>query len=525
MNRAIPFLAPLAFAAFALLAWHSDWLCDDAYISFRYARHLAAGDGLVFNTAREVPVEGYSNFLWVLWLGAGEWLGLKSTLVARASSALCGALLLLAVVRFLRGRSGLNSLGAGAAAMFLATLPPFAVWSTSGLASMPTALFLFLCFVHLLGDPERPRPWLAALFALATALVRADGAVWVGMLLVGVWLHDALARGSRPRGRALLIVSLVLVIGVGAHVLWRMSTYGDWLPLTARVKAGFSTARLARGLDYIVAWLLIVPAIPIVLLVSALLARNLPRALTVPAATIVISAMLYATWVGGDFMPFGRFLFPSLPFVALLFGAIVERLARARAMLAASMLLLCVGTSLAANFDRNLIPEETRQHFDFRIDRAWQSEIERKGEMELNARRWVLLGRALARHTVAGDSLILGGIGAVSYHSELFIYDNYGLVTPEVVASGQVIEGSSPGHDLRVNPPFFLEYEPTFLGAYLTPAGGIAPNEPLPWWTDVRPPDDWEAHRWGALMDVETYPLDPDDGFPENAELVLLRIR
>jgi len=524
VNRASSLLVPLAFVAFALLAWRSDWLCDDAYISFRYARHLAEGQGLVFNGARAVPVEGYSNFLWVLWLGAGEWLGLKSAVLARSSSALCGGLLLVGVVRFLRRRTDLSSLAVGAAAVFLATLPPFTVWATSGLASMPTALLLFLCFDRLMGEAERPRPGSAAMFALATALVRADGAVWVGMLLFGIWLHDLVEGRPKRHARALLMVAGTLVVGVGAHVLWRLSLYGDWLPLTARVKAGFSTARLVRGLDYIVAWLLIVPAVPLALLACVSVARSLPRRLTIPSATVVVSAMLYATWVGGDFMPFGRFLFPTLPFVALLFGAAVDRLARTGPILSTVLVVACVATSVGANFDQNVIPESARRRFDFRVDRAWQSEIERRDEMDLNARRWVLLGQALADHTEEGDSLILGGIGAVGYHSELFIYDSYGLVTPEVVAHGQVIEGSSPGHDLRVNPPFFLKFEPTFLGAYLTPTSGIAPDEPLPWWTDVRPPE-WETHRWGELMDVETYSLDPAQGFPENAELVLLRIR
>ena len=46
------------------------WLCDDAFISFRYARNLVNGDGLVFN--RGERVEGYTNFLWILEL-AGIW--------------------------------------------------------------------------------------------------------------------------------------------------------------------------------------------------------------------------------------------------------------------------------------------------------------------------------------------------------------------------------------------------------------------------------------------------------------------
>ena len=55
----------------ALLAWFSSvawFLCDDAFISFRYARNLLEGHGLVFNPGEYV--EGYSNFLWVLELAA-----------------------------------------------------------------------------------------------------------------------------------------------------------------------------------------------------------------------------------------------------------------------------------------------------------------------------------------------------------------------------------------------------------------------------------------------------------------------
>src|SRR6266404_6223228 len=38
--------------------------CDDAFISFRYARNLVEGHGLVFNPGERV--EGYTNFVWVL---------------------------------------------------------------------------------------------------------------------------------------------------------------------------------------------------------------------------------------------------------------------------------------------------------------------------------------------------------------------------------------------------------------------------------------------------------------------------
>ena len=42
----------------------TQWI-DDSFISFRYARHLFEGHGLVFNPGD--PVEGYTNFLWCIF--------------------------------------------------------------------------------------------------------------------------------------------------------------------------------------------------------------------------------------------------------------------------------------------------------------------------------------------------------------------------------------------------------------------------------------------------------------------------
>ncbi len=58
-----------AHAALVLKFW---WVTDDAYISFRYARNLALGEGLRFNVWEQPPVEGYSNFLWFVLAGGGE---------------------------------------------------------------------------------------------------------------------------------------------------------------------------------------------------------------------------------------------------------------------------------------------------------------------------------------------------------------------------------------------------------------------------------------------------------------------
>ena len=54
-------IVAIAVAAYALLAWRLDFLCDDAYITFRYAENWASGHGLVYHPGIDEPVEGYSS--------------------------------------------------------------------------------------------------------------------------------------------------------------------------------------------------------------------------------------------------------------------------------------------------------------------------------------------------------------------------------------------------------------------------------------------------------------------------------
>ena len=69
-------LVALGIAVLYGLRVREYWfLSDDAFISFRYSRHLADGLGLVWNAGE--PVEGYTNFLWVLLMAASLSLGLE----------------------------------------------------------------------------------------------------------------------------------------------------------------------------------------------------------------------------------------------------------------------------------------------------------------------------------------------------------------------------------------------------------------------------------------------------------------
>jgi hypothetical protein len=58
------------------------YMTDDAFISFRYARHLADGLGPVWSAGNRV--EGYTNFGWVLILAGAIKVGISPIAASRA---------------------------------------------------------------------------------------------------------------------------------------------------------------------------------------------------------------------------------------------------------------------------------------------------------------------------------------------------------------------------------------------------------------------------------------------------------
>ena len=93
LSRRIGFFAPIGLVHWALVGrfW---FVCDDAFISFRYARNWVEGHGLRYNLGDHTPVEGYSNFLWVVVSAVAEWFHANITLVPILVSVACGTLLL-----------------------------------------------------------------------------------------------------------------------------------------------------------------------------------------------------------------------------------------------------------------------------------------------------------------------------------------------------------------------------------------------------------------------------------------------
>ncbi len=348
--------API-WAVYALMVHRFWFVTDDAYISFRYSKNLARGLGLIFNVG-EPPVEGYSNFLWVLIAAGFEYLGLSVEFWPLLLSSACGSLLLWLIFWTLRRRLEVSLPIAAVVTLIWGTYPPVAVYSTSGLATMPFMLLMFLTFERLILRRGAIAPIAGGLAALGLALIRVEGLYWaiviIAMAAVSRWMAGE--RFLKP----LLIVAAIVAVGAGAQFLWRHSYYHDlagnglWLPNTASAKAsddGLSAARLQRGKDYVVVQLL--TQVTQIMVVPALLfiLRRKRLAIGLPIAAMSVAFYAYAILVSGDFMAMGRFLVPGWMFAALLFGWMFKDIAGrdvAPAESAIALGLAAIGIGIAA---------------------------------------------------------------------------------------------------------------------------------------------------------------------------------
>lgn len=312
--------------AFALLVLVLTWLgyrefwflCDDAFITFRYVEQARAGHGLVWNPGPFLPVEGYTCFVWALLLWACEaWFGLAPPAVATPLSLACGLgtlLLLFDAARRLqvRGRA-LGPVVAGAVVLGCVLNRTFLTFLSSGLETAQFNLVVAWWVALLLRPaPQRSRHWLAwvALAAALGALSRPDGLLLVAATLalsVLGWVNER--RAARRWQLWQLGWPLWPLLLVLAHLSWRRWFYGAWLPNTyyAKVVGAWpqSGARYLFGfvLEHgtwvwallLLAWL---PRALSRLSIRALLGEHL--AASIAAATLLAHAAYYTLIIGGD---------------------------------------------------------------------------------------------------------------------------------------------------------------------------------------------------------------------------------
>lgn len=448
-------VAALLGAGLVALAWAGRFVQDDAFISFRYARNLVDGLGLVWNPGERV--EGYTNFLWTLLVAGGMVLGAEPVAFTQAVGLTLHACSL-AITWRIAGAIGLGYAGSMVSLLVVGTNFTFLSYATGGLETpLVTALFLSALLVSaraMTGGARRGRA-LLGLSALSAAgvLTRLDTAVLLAGPALAAFVGSGKAPGSpdlpdrRPTARRLArewasLTALPAVL-LGAWFLWKHSYYGDLLPRSFYLKA-LNAGTIENGLRYFYEFIVsysLAPFFFFSLFLFGAIFRRRNRVQLMLAATVTLW-LGYVLKVGGDFMEF-RFLAPVVPPMLLLLVWLILESTR-RAWVIAACVVLLVGGSVhhAATFsyDRDAGIEPVRM---------LEAHLYSPGE------NWVGIGGALARAFDPADGVVIAttAAGAIPYYSGLRSVDMLGLNEPEEVnVAGEAVEpvgvtvGDVPGH-------------------------------------------------------------------------------
>lgn len=231
---------------------------EDAAMVMRYAEHLAAGHGLVWNPG-EPPVDGATDFLFTVTLGVLVKAGLDPQLgvvaIGLLSHFLTVALVYLAARRLWQA----HWLVAGVAAGLIA-FGPGSAYVATGFGTPFFGLFAALSWCLAIdftrraaaGENVRRRGFAFASSALVMGLIRPEGVLLSGFLVAAVVIKLGI-RAARPLWRRYLLVFAILG---GAYFVWRWTYFGHPLPNPFYKKGGgkLYPASLRAACAQVFAW-------------------------------------------------------------------------------------------------------------------------------------------------------------------------------------------------------------------------------------------------------------------------------
>ena len=435
---------------------------DDAYISFSYARTLAAGGGLRLGPEAE-PVEGFSNPFWVAILSPAGWLGLPIPMTAVLLSLLAAvatAIALFGTSRLFVEGQWLPLLAAWAFALS----PGVGFFIASGLETVVAGLTLLLAFRFLVSAPSGAMDGRAAVALLAFALLRPEG-----VLVFLAWA--VLQRRSRPHGSS---SALGFAIPFAAFLVFRWTYFGRLLPNSVAAKMGLDIlTTLQRGRGYLLEF---AAANAPVIALGALGALGLWAArrrdsLAALVACLTLSGIALGA-AHADGYPFQRYLFPLLPLIVVLAArgarALLEfggQRGRFGAALAGVGLVLAIGAPavLRGGLDVEVGPARRSLSAGWKALREGSAMAVRRFieadrvRPEVSSPPYHQLAAWLRERARPGQRVAMQEIGITSYYSGLGVLDTYGLCDSTIAkVPGPPSGKSAPGYLFGRAPDFFV---------------------------------------------------------------------
>jgi arabinofuranosyltransferase len=438
-------LAVLLFSAHCHEYRH--WVEDDSFITFRYARNLVEGEGLVFNAGERV--EGYSNPAWVLLSAAVIKAGGSPLAAAQLVSFMCGVLVLFLAFRLTLRWFSANTWTAGLASLALAAAPLLPRHAMTGMETVPYTACLLAGVMGFLDRERRGFGGVALVALVLLCLLRPEGPAFALLILL-------LGRANR--------VQWGVVVGVIALLtIHRLLYFGQFLPNTFFAKVTGEGRGLVEGVLYTVDFLREAGGglLAGLFLVGLLSNPRNRRTFGLVAGVLALQVAVVLA-AGGDWFHFYRFYTPVYPLliagaaagVGLLHEMItghmlpLGRRGRSAVVLAFALVLLVGYLNI------------------YKTERA----VFRMVMPHVNAGTYLTdayahTGDWLAENTPADSKVAVSDIGLVGWHSQRHIVDMFGLTDSHIARS----EGRQ---HFKSDAGYVLSKKPTYIGLVMDAAGG-----------------------------------------------------
>ena len=413
---------------------------DDPWIGFRYARNLARGLGFRWNPG-ERPVEGYTNFLWVVINALGIRFQISPLIWSHACSLVAGIVSLAVAMSpwniMVKTRMWRLFLG-----LVMGTCPIALFMAQSGMETQLSVTLVFLAVITWAYAETRysiSGYLIASITFTLACMTRPENSIFLISLVFCTWWNCRLrlmpqSAGKRRYFPLIPLIAPISIVGI-PYIIWRIYYFGYLLPNSYYAKySGHGLGNLIYGLTYTGETMAYYLSAPITVVAITLQMQTGVRGrLRAEISCVCVMFMLYITYAGGDDIstfPVGRLLIPVIVlFSWLTISTMEELLANPRLMsMLLSMAVLAAlifipeapeSYRLISIANRNLDHNSSiTQALGLTVINKLRNPDERRSSP---VSEWVL------SHTQPGDYISYGAAGRVPYYTDRPTIDSIGL--------------------------------------------------------------------------------------------------
>ncbi len=234
-------------------AYKLHWLCDDAFITFRYSLNLFKGLGPIYNSGE--AVEGYTNFLWMILISSGLSFGVSPERFSQGLGLLSflGNLVLLFVAgkKIHETKLGKNRIYVPLSMLCFSVQYHARVYATSGLETSFFAFLLLLGLLCIFFYNNQIYLWLGFTSLTLLCMTRPDGLLFYGFAS----LYYLTFRNREISFRTIILKNLInhipFIFIFIPYFYWKFQFYGYLWPNTFYAKEAGSIYH-KQGIKYLI---------------------------------------------------------------------------------------------------------------------------------------------------------------------------------------------------------------------------------------------------------------------------------